>query len=208
MDKQKIEILHEHYQESFTYIRERERKRDRFFLFLILLVGALFLQVQYPINFKEALGDLNIQNAELNLRAIPLEPLLSVTWTFLMVLSLQYCQLSINTERQYSYLHLLEDRLSKAFGDEDMYRREGKVYLDKYPLFSEWAWIFYTIMFPLIMVASVPFLLYLELSQLNNAVYYKIYDGLLGLGVIISFLLYRICPLFSKRKKSASVERA
>ena len=200
MDKQKIEILHEHYQESFTYIRERERRRDHFFLFLILLIGALFLQVQYPINFKEALGDLNIQNTELNLRAIPLEPLLSVTWTFLMVLSLQYCQVSINTERQYSYLHLLENRLSKAFGDEDIYRREGKAYLDKYPIFSEWAWIFYTIMFPLIMVASVPFLLYLEISQLNNAVYYKIYDGLLGIGVIISFLLYRISPLLSKRK--------
>src|SRR5215210_6052030 len=61
-----IEVLHDHYKESFSYIRERERERDRLFLILIALFALLALEIQYPINFRSAVGTLRFLGIELN----------------------------------------------------------------------------------------------------------------------------------------------
>ena len=51
-DSPRLEVLHDHYKESFSYIRERERERDRLFLILIALFALLALEIQYPIKKK------------------------------------------------------------------------------------------------------------------------------------------------------------
>lgn len=195
-----LDLLHDHYKESFAYIREREKGRNRLFLLVILLAGALFLQIQYPLNFKAAIGDLKLPNASLSLESLPLSSLLSLTWTFLFVLTLQYCQHSVHVERQYRYLHLLEDKISDWLGDGDIYRREGRVYLEDYPAFSNWTWIFYTFLFPILMLVSVIALFVLEFSKLDYSIYYKIYDSFLGTGVLVSLFLYKFAPLFQRKK--------
>lgn len=194
-----LNILHDHYKESFAYIREREKSRNRLFLLVILLTGALFLQIQYPLNFRAAIEELKLPNTNLSLESLPLSSLLSMTWTFLFVITLQYCQHSINVERQYRYLHLLEDKVSDLLGDAAIYRREGKAYLKDYPIFSNWAWVFYTFLFPLLMLISVIALFVLEFGKLNYSIYYKIYDGSVGTGVLVSLFLYRIAPLLQRR---------
>ena len=196
-----LQILHDHYKESFVYIREREKSRNRLFLLVILLTGILFLQIQYPLNFKSAVGELKLPNASLSLESLPLPSLLSLTWTFLFVITIQYCQRSINVERQYGYLHLLESKISDLLGDADIYRREGEAYLKNYPAFSNWAWIFYSFLFPLLMLVSVSALFVLEFGKLDYLIYYKIYDGFAGIGVLVSLLLYRIVPLFQRKKR-------
>ncbi len=195
-----LNILHDHYKESFAYIREREKSRNRLFLLVILLTGVLFLQIQYPLNFKAAVGELKLPNASLKLESLPLSSLLSLTWTLLFVITLQYCQHSINVERQYSYLHLLEDRISDLLGDADIYRREGEAYLKNYSAFSSWAWGFYTFLFPLLMLIGVIALFVLEFGELDYSIYYKIYDGVVGTGVLASLFLYKIAPIFWKTK--------
>lgn len=60
------EVLHDHYEESFSYIREREKERDRLFLILIALISLLALEIQYPINFRGAVGTLTLLGIELN----------------------------------------------------------------------------------------------------------------------------------------------
>ncbi len=197
-----LDILHDHYKESFALIREREKSRNRLFLLVILLVGILFLQIQYPINFKAAIGNLKLPNASFSLDSLPLSSLLSLTWTFLFVITLQYCQQSINVERQYNYIHLLEEKISDLLGDTDVYRREGKAYIKDYPAFSNWTWIFYTFLFPLIMLISVVALFILEFGKLNYPMYFKAYDGIMGTGVFVSLILYRIIPLFQRKNKT------
>ena len=202
MNHSVIDILHDHYKESFSLIRDREKSRNRLFLLVILLVGILFLQIQYPINFKAAIGNLKLPNASFRIDSLPLSSLLSLTWTFLFIITLQYCQQSINVERQYNYIHLLEEKISYMLGDSDLYRREGKAYLKDYPAFSNWAWFFYTFLFPLIMLISVVALFILEFCKLNYSIYFKIYDGIIGTGVLFSLILYRIIPLFQKKNRS------
>ena len=198
-----LDVLHDHYKESFAHIRQQENSRNRLFLLVILLVGALFLQIQYPLNFKAAIRELELPNASLSLESLPLSSLLSLTWTFLFVITLQYCQYSINVERQYRYLHLLEDKISSLLGDADVYRREGEAYLKDYPAFSSWAWIFYTFLFPLLMLFGVIALFVLEFGKLDYSIYHKIYDGFVGVGVLVSLFLYRIAPRFQRKKDGA-----
>lgn len=194
-DNTKLEVLHDHYKESFLHIREREKQRDRLFMFVIALIGALFLEIQYSDVFSNILGNIKLEFVELDISIMPISIFLSVTWTYLFVIVLKYCQSSILIERQYDYLHCLEDQISKLFDDQNIYCREGKAYLNKYPLFSDLVWIFYILLFPTIVILSVGLIIYLEGYKIEAPLYHLIYDSILTIGISISFILYRFHPL-------------
>lgn len=194
MNDIKLNILHDHYKESFLYIRDREKQRDRLFLFIIALIGILFLEIQYAEIFPNIFKNINLESFNLNLSTIPIFVFLSITWTYLFVLILKYCQIAIGIEKQYEYLHILEKKISNVFNDKEIYSRESRAYLKKYPIFSEFAWIFYVLTFPIIVILSTALLLYFEWNMKNTVYYHLGYDSLLALGVALSFILYRIWP--------------
>lgn len=193
----RLEILHDHYKESFSYIRERERERDRLFLILIALFALLALEIQYPINFRGAVGTLSFLGIELNVDALPLPAFLTATWVTVLVITLRYCQASTNVERQYDYLHMLEDKISAELKDDELYRREGRAYKSEYPLFSWWAGRFYRVILPVIAIIATGVLIYQEWARLEYSLLGKIIDLVSASGVLVSFALYRIVPLAS-----------
>ena len=208
-DSPRLEILHDHYKESFSYIRERERERDRLFLILIALFALLALEIQYPINFKGAVGTLSFLGIELNVDALPLPAFLTATWVTVLVITLRYCQASTNVERQYNYLHTLEDKISAVLGDEELYRREGRAYETEYPLFSWWAYRFYVVVLPVIAIIATVVLIYQEWTRLDYTLLSRIFDLVSASGVAVSFALYRIVPLVSgvvKKQEKAQAD--
>lgn len=192
MNDIKLNILHDHYKESFLYIRDREKHRDRLFLLIIALIGILFLEIQYVEIFPNIFKNINLESFNLDLSTVPIFVFLSITWTYLFILVLKYCQIAISIERQYEYLHILEKKISNIFNDKEIYSREGRAYIKNYPIFSEFAWIFYVLIFPIIVMLSTALLLYFEWNMENTVYYHLIYDSLLVLGVALSFILYRI----------------
>ena len=193
-DNTKLEVLHDHYKESFLHIHEREKQRDRLFLFVIALIGVLFLEIQYSDVFSNVLGNIKLEFVELDISIMPISIFLSVTWTYLFVIILKYCQSSILIERQYEYLHHMEDKISQLFGDQSVYCREGRAWLNKYPLFSNMVWIFYILLFPIIIILLVGLIIYLESYKIEAPLYHLIYDLLLAMGVIMSVIFYRFSP--------------
>jgi hypothetical protein len=196
-DAPRLEVLHDHYKESFSYIRERERERDRLFLILIALFALLALEIQYPINFRGAVGTLTFFGIELNVDALPLPAFLTATWVTVLVITLRYCQASINVERQYKYLHTLEDKISAELKDDELYRREGRAYKSEYPLFSWWAWRFYVVVLPVIAIIATGVLIYQEWVGLGYPLLGRIFDLISASGIAVSFAFYRIVPLGS-----------
>jgi hypothetical protein len=194
-DSPRLEVLHDHYKESFSYIRERERERDR--LFLIALFALLALEIQYPINFRGAVGTLTFLGIELSVDALPLPAFLTATWVTVLVITLRYCQASTNVERQYKYLHTLEDKISAELEDDELYRREGRAYKSEYPLFSWWAWRFYVVVLPVIAIIVTVVLIYNEWARLDYPLLGKLFDVISASGIAVSFVLYRIVPLAS-----------
>jgi len=196
-DSPRLEVLHDHYKESFSYIRERERERDRLFLILIALFALLALEIQYPINFRGAVGTLSFLGIELNVDALPLPAFLTATWVTVLVITLRYCQASINIERQYKYLHTLEDKISGELKDDELYRREGRAYKSEYSPFRWWVRRFYVVVLPIIAIIATGVLIYNEWAKLNYPLLGNIFDLVSASGVAVSLVLYRIVPLAS-----------
>src|SRR5688572_26851375 len=87
-DKQ-LDILNDHYKDTFTRLRESEQTRDRLFLWLVGLFVLLILEIGYPAAVGGTLGKVKIADAEVNLQALPLAALLSVTWVLTLLITLQ-----------------------------------------------------------------------------------------------------------------------
>lgn len=194
MDIPDLNILHDHYKESFSQIREREKQRDLLFLVLIALLGSLFLEVQYPADLQRIFNEISTSSTKKSLNALnalPVSIITSATWTVFLVIMLRYCQNSITVDRQYKYLHKLEDTISSLLGDDSIYTREGKAYLKDYPSFSNCVWIFYTGIFPLIVIGLQAYLIYLEFGSQLSVEYNACYDSIMAVGVFISLILYR-----------------
>ncbi len=168
--------------------------RDQLFLLLIGLFALLILEIGYPAAVGGTLGKLNVLGGELNLQALPLPALLNVTWVLTLTIGLRYCQISILVNRQYPYLHTLEESISPSVGGGDLYQREGKVYLREYPLLLNVAWFAYCILFPLIVIFATLGLIVWEITQLSYPFYHKLFDTCIAAALISFFFLYRMQP--------------
>jgi hypothetical protein len=197
-DKQ-LEILHDHYKETFARMLVAEASRDRLFLWVIALFALLSLEIGYPAAVGGALGKLSIAGGELNLQALPLPALLNATWVLTLTIGLRYCQASIFVGRQYPYLHTLEDAISPMVGGGDLYRREGKVYLREYPLLLEVAWIAYGILFPLIIMFAALGLTIWELTWVLYPRYHIFFDAFIAAALICFYFLYRVQPTLASQ---------
>jgi hypothetical protein len=201
LTEKQFEILHDHYKETFTRIREAEQSRDRLFLWVIVLFALLSLEIGYPATVGPSLGKVSVLGGEINLQSLPLPALLHATWVFTLAIVLRYCQTAILVSRQYPYLHALEDAIAPEFGYKNIYRREGRVYLNEYPLLLDVAWFAYVVLFPLIVVVATVGLAYWELTDVTYRLFHRIFDGIIALALVVFFFLYRVQPYLTSRGK-------
>jgi hypothetical protein len=185
------DALYDHYKDSFSQIRQRETQRDRQFLLVIALFALLAVAISYSKALMGALGSVAIFGVSVDISEVPVPALLTLAWVYTLAMSLRYCQNSINVERQYEYLHLLEDRLGKAAGDDAVFQREGRAYLANYPVFSEWAWILYVFVLPALCVIASVLLVTYEWYVVDSSTWFKLADSLLAVGVTLNFFFYR-----------------
>jgi len=219
-DKQ-LEILHDHYKETFARLREVERTRDRLFLWLIGLFALLCIEIGYPATVGGSLGTISIAGGEFHPQALPLPALLDITWVLALVIALRYCQSAIWVDRQYRYLHVLEENISPLLRSSDLdqddgdphppkldaivYQREGKVYLSEYPLLLNAAWFAYVILFPLIVIIATLVLAFWEWTTLPYPVFHRIFDSFIAAALIGFFFLYRGAAFLRRiQRRSAS----
>lgn len=118
------------------------------------MFGLLVLQVQYPASVGGALGTVSLAGVKVSVKDLPLAALLDPTWLLTLLVGLKYCQTALAVERQYPYLHRLEEAIAARLGDPELFCREGKAYLRAYPTVLNWAWFCYVILFPLAALAG------------------------------------------------------
>lgn len=201
MDSASLAILHDHYKESFSNIREREKQRDRLFLILIGILGLLFLEIHYPANLQKCVKEVGATGVTFYINAFSISIITSATWTSFLTLIFRYCQSSITVERQYDYIHKLEDAISSQLGDGSIYRREGHAYNLNYPVFSKWVYIFYVYLFTIIVIGLQVHLILTEYKSTLG--YFIAYDAIMAAGVLLSLVLYRgaqVIKTFCKKK--------
>ncbi|MDP9388683.1 MAG: hypothetical protein M3Q48_12415 [Actinomycetota bacterium] len=157
--KEEVALLHEHYKDSFAHVLVREQRRDRLFVILVLMFALLTLQVQYPATVGDALGTVKVLGVDVTVKNLPLPALLDVTWLLTLLVGLKYCQTALAVERQYPYLHQLEEAIAGRLSNAELFCREGKAYLRAYPSVLNWAWFCYVVLFPLAVLAGTSLLM-------------------------------------------------
>ena len=197
--EKRLEILYDHYKDTFLKIQDKEKKRNYLFFVIIGFLGFLILQFIYSIALPKVVNQIDILGFTFSLREIPIPVIISLTWTFFSMLVIRYYQIVVHIEKQYNYLHELERELSKYLDNSHLISRESSGYLtNQYSCFRHWIWIFYTAIYPTIIVLAIFLSFTLEWAVQSIPMYHKIYDTVLGIIAIKTMFLYIFDNWFRK----------
>lgn len=181
MENAKLQLLHDHYKDTFFYIQKYLKLRDRLFLVILIVATLMLFHVYSPAESGEAVSQFITKKLELK-SSIDIAFIGSIIWFGLLSLVVRYFQTVVHIERQYKYIHQIEEQLSAQY-ENKAFTREGKSYLKDYPLFSSWAWILYSIVFPALLLLVVVCKIISDIRQATCVSF------LVGVNIVIALLI-------------------
>lgn len=193
---ERIEILYDHYKESCELARKNEVTRNKLFIVLCILLGLLFL-FSYDSNSILGLIQSWIRgsyNCDLMFSSNIIQAIL---WIVLFIVTLRYLGLNINLDRSYSYIHKLENEINEE-GTKITVTREGKSYLNNYPILNNITYYSYRVILPIIYYCTVILKLKLEYYaqwSINIPIIFQITLGILCNILIVTYLIENIIDI-------------
>jgi len=187
-DDIKFQILTEHYKGSFEILQNKIKGRERLFFYVLCLLITMLFQLYTPREASEIISQLvsNRLNVSTYINFSFIE---SVIWFSLLAMTLKYFQAVVYIERQYDYVHKLEDQISKEYQGQ-AFTREGLSYLKNYPFLLQWASLLYTIFFPTILTLIVILKIVYEFSTMGFGSVLFWFDGITFSLIVVSVVLY------------------
>ena len=189
MEEAKFNNLCSHYKDTFDIHSSTIKRRDTLFYGLLVILAVFSLQ----LSSVEAVANIvNEYIAKISGIKVGnnLDFISTLLWFSLLGFSTRYFQVVLEIERQYGYLHGLEKELNVHYPNSIVFTREGKTYLSKYPLFSNWVWLLYTFFFPCLVISSVIFRITNQISRMESIGYNQIIDFICYLIIGTSSILY------------------
>lgn len=196
MQEHKLSLLHDHYKDTYANIQNYLRLRDRLFAYVLVVVTLMLFQIYSPLGSAAAISEVLTKKLELK-TPIDISFLSSIIWFTLLSLVVRYYQTVVLIERQYDYIHNLEDQLCPEY-DGKAFTREGKCYLMRYPLFLKWVWILYTIVFPILLLLVVVIKIIGEIKHTEYISVLLCVNAAIALSIILSSLFYILLVHFKK----------
>lgn len=196
----RLEILHDHYKDTFTHLRSYLKLRDRLFLLVLAVLILMLFQIFAPAEAGEAISQVVVNQLRLT-TPVDISFIGSIIWFSLFGLIVKYLQTSTLIERQYDYIHQLEKQISSYFNDK-VFTREGKSYLENYPLYLNWAWLLYTVIFPLLLLTIVVIKILGELPFSSPVPLLPLINAMVAILIVVSTLSHFI-PFHSQKRKQA-----
>ena len=183
MEETKLNNLCSHYKDSVDIHRATIKQRDTLFYSLLVILSIFTLQLSSADTVATIVNEYVAKVSGIKI-GNNVDFVSTLMWLILLGFSTRYFQVVLLIERQYRYMHTLEDQINDYYPDSLAFTREGKSYLGKYPLFSKWVWLLYTLFFPfLIILALVQFsLLPCFCTNRRQFNFYIQTEGVLTLG--------------------------
>ena len=104
----KLEVLNAHYENTFEGIQATLKRRDRFFAWIVVFVVLLLLQLVAPEEIDQILT--SVARDRLGLAEAPdISVIGSAIWFVILGLVVRYFQTVVHVERQYEYIHGIEE---------------------------------------------------------------------------------------------------
>lgn len=171
--------LSSHYKDTYEIHLASIKQRDMLFYALLVVLALFTLQVASTELVNGAIT--SYVNKQLDLSIGKHSNLFGpMLWLLLFGFSSRYYQTVVQIEREYHYIHHLEDLLNSKYVGTRAFTREGRSYLNEYKIFSGWAGCLYTIAFPLLILLCIVTRIHGELA---------IYE-VIGLSIIPDFISY------------------
>jgi len=166
-----------HYKDTYEIHLASIKQRDTLFYALLVILALFSLQVTSTDLVSSTLS--SYVNKQLDINIDKNSNLFgTLLWLLLFGFSSRYYQIVIQIERQYDYIHHLEEIVSSRYTGTRAFTREGKSYLGEYPLFLNWMWLLYTLAFPLIILLCITIRIHGELANYET----------LRLSLVLSFV--------------------
>lgn len=202
MNKEKrAELLLDHYKDTFQHILLHWKARNRLFVFVLIIIALMALDLVSPGSLSKLVNGY-IGKSLKNPPTFDFEIIGSIVWFLLLSIVIQYYQRSILVDRQYKYIHKLEDRICADMGG-DFITREGKSYFSKtgdadkqgkQPFFTRAVGPLYVYFFPVLLMSFVITKLIREnLWPPDKATDY--FNGVVGLLIILYNIFYMMWKL-------------
>ncbi len=198
--EKKVEILYDHYKDSFEHQKKNLMRRNYYSLICLGIIFLFAFQIQNSEQTTLMADELIKKNIfDIKIDFIYINNIL--TFSFLWIIILYY-QIVILIEKQYDYLHNLEESISKEIAPYKI-TREGKTYLDNYPKLSSLIHFIYTIIFPILICVVAFSKLKFEYNSISEPFKngHFLLNALFLFTVLISTFLYLSHIHFNDFKK-------
>jgi len=192
----KLQILNDHYKDTFLYIREYIKLRDKLLIFILLTIAVMLLQIHSPKEFSDAISKFIAEKIESS-SFTDLSFIGTLNWFLLLGLSLRYFQTTVLIDRQYEYIHQVEEYIRNNY-TIDVFAREGRHYLHDYPLLSDFAHILYVKIFPFLLLLVGIIKILRELPNLRSNVEMTVINFVIFIIFAALILLYLIPSLLRR----------
>ncbi len=189
MEEAKFNNLCAHYKDSFDIHLVSIKQRDTLFYALLVILSVFTLQLSSADTVATIVNEYVAKVSGVKI-GNNIDFVATLMWLMLLGFSTRYFQVVLGLERQFEYLHSIEKQLNKYYPDSTAFTREGKSYLSKYPLFSNWVWLLYTLFFPLLIFFSVIARITGEVTAMNSVGFNQIIDFVCYIIIGTSSILY------------------
>lgn len=199
-EEKKIEILYDHYKDTFENQKVFLKKRNYYTLICLGLIATFSFQISNPEQsnvisseiIKKNIGDITIDFSYIN----------SVLNFALLWVVIMYYQINLLIEKIYKYIQEIEGKLTNEMAPFEI-SREGKTYLDHYPWLSEVVHKIYSICFPVTLISVAIIKWGTEKNQFKepfkNGHFW--FDTIVLFGIVLTSVLYLTNRHFNDFKK-------
>ena len=146
---EKIDLLYDHYKESFSLSKEAQNQRNKHFVVLCILEAFSFMFITNPQKATELINKGVESQLEIVL-PLGLTVIQTLLWILIAYVMIRYVQDVMYIERQYSYLDGLEKEIDDILGKKRIFGREGQAYYKDYPIVLNLIDLFYKMLMPIL----------------------------------------------------------
>ena len=154
MEEAKFNNLCSHYKDTSDIQQATIKQRDMLFYRLLVILAVFTLQLSSTDMVSGIVSDYINKATGITLGRSA-DFISTLLWLLLLGFTTRYYQVVLEIERQYRYLHALEEKLNSYYSGTKVFTREGKSYLRKYSLFSNCVWFLYTVIFPAFIISFI-----------------------------------------------------
>lgn len=197
----KLNVLNDHYNQTVADVKKTGRSRDKAFIAVFVLLGIMAFMLVSPDHSESLLSQIITKKLGID-ATLSISFIGSLVWAGILFTSISYFQSVINLEKLYNYSHRLEEELSQHYGGK-VFTREGKSYLEDYPIYSEWLHVIYRYIFPVLLIVILAAKVIAEQKTQNYSTLPLLIDWLIFIMTVLSAVLY-VYSIWRAEKDEAS----